>query len=246
MIIYKEEIDSTNLEAARQAENLPHGAVIWADAQTAGRGRRGRSWVSRGGENIYFSMLLKPDFGPERASMLTLVMALAAAQGIEAIYGCETQIKWPNDVVVNGRKVCGILTEMQVVPGAIKHVIIGVGINVNQMTFDEEGLSYATSLRKETGVCGNRKELLTEVLQQFKRLYAEFCQAVSLAPMVEAYQKRLANRGREVRVLDPQGEYQGVALGINPQGELLVRKADGEELEVYAGEVSVRGLYGYV
>lgn len=246
MIIYKEEIDSTNLEAARLAEKLDHGTVIAADSQTAGRGRRGRAWVSRGGENIYFSMLLKPEFAPEQASMLTIVMALAAARGIEAVYGCKTEIKWPNDIVVNGRKVCGILTEMQAVPGAIKHVIIGVGINVNQMIFDGDGLSYATSLQKETGICKDRKELLNEVLEQFWQLYPEFCLTGSLQTMVEAYQARLANLGREVRVLDPKGEYQGTALGINAQGELLVQKPDGTEVTVYAGEVSVRGLYGYV
>ena len=120
MIIYKEEIDSTNLEAARLADSLPHGTVIVADAQTAGRGRRGRNWVSRKGENLYFSLLLKPEFAPEQASMLTLVMALAVAQGMEQVYGCTPQIKWPNDIVVNGRKVCGILTEMQMAVGAIR------------------------------------------------------------------------------------------------------------------------------
>ena len=246
MIIYKGETDSTNLDVARLAEELSHGDVIVADAQTAGRGRRGRTWVSRKGENLYFSMLLKPDFAPEKASMLTLVMAMAVAQGMETVYTCRPQIKWPNDIVVNRRKVCGILTEMQVVPGAIKHVIIGVGINVNQMTFTEDGLAFASSLQKETGLIKDRKVLLQEVLQQFERLYEEFCRAGSLLPMVPAYEARLANLGREVRVLDPKGEYQGVALGISEQGELLVRKVDGTEEKVYAGEVSVRGLYGYV
>lgn len=246
MIIYKEEIDSTNLEAARLADSLPHGTVIAADAQTAGRGRRGRSWVSRKGENLYFSMLLKPDFGPEQASMLTLVMALAVAQGMEQIYGCTPQIKWPNDIVVNGRKVCGILTEMQVAAGAIRYVIVGVGINVNQMTFEEVGLDYASSLQKETGMCKDRKELLEAVMKQFEALYREFCGSGSLQSMKEAYEARLANIGLEVRVLDPKGEYTGTALGINDRGELLVRRQDGRREAVYAGEVSVRGLYGYV
>ena len=246
MIIYKEETDSTNLDAARLAEELSHGDVIVADAQTAGRGRRGRTWVSPKGENLYFSLLLKPDFAPEQASMLTIVMALAVVNGVEAVYGCEPQIKWPNDIVVNGRKVCGILTEMQVVPGAIKHVIIGVGINVNQMTFEGDSLKFATSLQKETGIRKERQELLDAVLQEFWQLYPEFCQVGTLQPIVEAYEARLANLGKEVCVLDPKGEYQGVALGINEQGELLVRKTDGTKEAVYAGEVSVRGLYGYV
>lgn len=246
MIIYKEEIDSTNLEAARLADSLPHGTVIVADAQTAGRGRRGRNWVSRKGENLYFSLLLKPEFAPEQASMLTLVMALAVAQGMEQVYGCTPQIKWPNDIVVNGRKVCGILTEMQMAVGAIRYVIVGVGINVNQMSFEEVGLDYASSLQKETGLCKDRKEVLETVIERFEGLYREFCESGSLQYMKAAYEARLVNLGLEVRVLDPKGEYTGTALGINDQGELLVRREDGCQEAVYAGEVSVRGLFGYV
>ncbi len=246
MIIYKEEIDSTNLEAARLADSLPHGAVIAADAQTAGRGRRGRSWVSRKGENLYFSLLLKPEFSPEKASMLTLVMALAVAEGIEQMYECEPQIKWPNDIVVHGRKVCGILTEMQLESGRIKCVIVGVGINVNQMTFEEEGLVHASSLQKETGMCKDRRELLETVIARFMSWYEVFCEEGTLQSMKAAYEGRLANLSKEVRVLDPKGEYSGIALGINDQGELLVRREDGSQEAVYAGEVSVRGLFGYV
>lgn len=246
MIIYKEEIDSTNLEAARLVDSLPHGTVIAADTQTAGRGRRGRKWVSRKGENLYFSLLLKPEFRADLASMLTLVMALAVAEGIEQIYDCKSQIKWPNDIVVNGRKVCGILTEMQLEATAIKYVIVGVGINVNQMTFEEEGLSHASSLQKETGLCKDRKELLKVVTERFMSWYGEFCERGTLQFMKAAYEGRLANLGKEVRVLDPKGEYSGIALGINDHGELLVRREDGSQEAVYAGEVSVRGLFGYV
>lgn len=245
MIIYKREIDSTNLEAARLADTLPHGAVIAADAQTAGRGRRGRTWVSKSGENIYFSMLLKPTFEPDKASMLTLVMALAVAEAIEEIYeGCKPQIKWPNDLVVHNKKVCGILTEMQLQQTQIKHVIIGVGINVNQMEFDK--LQYASSLKKETGIQKDREELLQAVIRHFELRYEQFLEAMTLQPMLQPYEQRLANIGKQVRVLDPKGEYQGEALGIDPYGELIVQKQDQTLVKVYAGEVSVRGLYGYV
>ena len=260
--IYKDVTGSTNEDAACMAEDLPHGTVIVADAQTAGRGRRGRSWVSAQGENLYFSLLLKPDFAPEQASMLTLVMALAVAQGIEAVYAGtrqtkatyadelqsesqQVQIKWPNDIVIGGKKVCGILTEMQAVPGKIKHVVIGVGINVNQAVF-EEGLTHASSLYLTTGQQMDRQVLLTEVLDRFEALYAAFCQAASLKPILQAYQARLANLGKEVRVLEPQGAYEGIALGVDEQGQLLVQKVDGTVEAVYAGEVSVRGIYGYV
>lgn len=225
---------------------LPHGAVIVAESQTAGRGRRGRTWVSRPGENLYFSLLLKPEFSTEQASMLTLVMAQAVAEGLEALCGCPCQIKWPNDIVLHGKKVCGILTEMQVEDGRIKHVIVGVGVNVNQTEFAVEGLTYAGSLRGELGIEVDREELLAEILGCFERLYEVFCQFGSLKPVKEAYEERLANYGKEVQVLDPSGAYQGVALGINDKGELLVRKEDGTVEAVFAGEVSVRGLWGYV
>lgn len=245
-LIYREETDSTNSEAARLTDKLAHGTVIVAEAQTAGRGRRGRTWVSGAGDNLYFSLLLKPDFAPQLASMLTLVMAEAVAEGIEAVCDCTCQIKWPNDIVVHGRKICGILTEMQVEAGHIKHVIIGVGVNVNQLDFVGEGLKYAGSLRKETGMEIDRVKLLSAILEQFEGLYEVFCEAGSLAPLKGAYQEKLTNYQKEVKVLDPKGAYQGVALGINDKGELLVRKEDGTVETVFAGEVSVRGLWGYV
>jgi BirA family biotin operon repressor/biotin-[acetyl-CoA-carboxylase] ligase len=135
---------------------------------------------------------------------------------------------------------------MQLEAGGIKCVIVGVGINVNQMTFEETGLDYASSLQKETGMCKERKELLETVVDRFEALYREFCESGSLQFMKEAYEVRLANMGLEVRVLDPKGEYTGTALGINDRGELLVCREDGSQEAVYAGEVSVRGLYGYV
>ena len=244
--IYKDEIDSTNLEAGRLADEISHGMVIVAEKQTAGRGRRGRSWLSESGENLYFSLLLKPDFAPEQASMLTLVMAQAVAEGIDAMCGCKCEIKWPNDIVLHGKKVCGILTEMQLDAGRIKQVIVGVGVNVNQVEFAAEGLTYAGSLRTELGVEVDKRKVLAAILERFRGHYKVFCQAGSLKPLQKAYEARLANYGKEVNVLDPKGAYQGVALGINDKGELLVRRTDGTVEEVFAGEVSVRGLWGYV
>ena len=244
--IYMEEIDSTNLEAGRLADEIFHGTVLVAERQTAGRGRRGRSWLSESEHNLYFSLLLKPTFAPEQASMLTLLMAQAVAEAIDDVCGCDCRIKWPNDIVLNGKKVCGILTEMKPGANGIQHVIVGVGVNVNQTAFAGEGLLYAGSLRGELGIEVNRDKLLDGILERFNGLYEAFCQSGSLKPMQEAYEAKLANLGKEVKVLDPKSEYQGIALGINDKGELLVQKADGTVEEVYAGEVSVRGLWGYV
>lgn len=245
-LMYFEELDSTNLEAVRQSAQSAHGTVIVAESQTAGRGRRGRSWVSPAGENLYFSLLLKPEFVPEQAAMLTLVMALATARAIQTVSGCACQIKWPNDIVLHGKKVCGILTEMQVAGGRISHVVIGVGVNANQMVFDTENLRHASSIQKETGRAVEREALLVVLLSEFEKAYEEFCRSGSLETLRQEYESLLVNRGREVRILEPKGAWQGLAMGINEKGELLVQRADGTLEAVYAGEVSVRGLWDYV
>lgn len=247
-IISYEEIDSTNLEVTRLSEQgSPEGTVVVADAQTAGRGRRGRSWSSPKGEALYMSLLLRPTFVPDKASMLTLVMALAVQEAIADINSDVCcMIKWPNDIVIGGKKLCGILTEMSLQGQEIKHVVIGVGINLNQTDFEEEIAKTATSLKNETGKCIDRFALLEKVVYYFKQNYEIFLETCDMSQIVDKYNRFLVNRGKEVRVLDPQGEYAGVAKGINEKGELLVEKSSGELISVYAGEVSVRGIYGYV
>ncbi len=248
-LIYIEETDSTNLEAVRNAESLPHGAVIVADCQTKGVGRRGRKWRSPAGQNLYFSVSLKPNFSPNKASMLTLVMAVAVARSIAKVceaQGSRVQIKWPNDIVVNGKKVCGILTQMELSGTDIKQVIIGVGINVNQEVFEGDDLAYASSLKRETAKSYDRGTVLQDVLCEFALLYETFEKELNLSFLKEEYEDLLVNRLKEVRVLDAKGEYEAVAIGINEIGELTVQKKDGAIETVYAGEVSVRGLYGYV
>lgn len=250
-IYYLEETGSTNVDAKRLAEEgAGHGSVVVADKQNAGRGRRGRTWESPAGKDLYFTILLKPDFAPDKAAGLTLVMALAVTRAIETYCGIEAEIKWPNDVVVNGKKVCGILTEMNVETDYIQHVVIGIGINVNRTDapkdIPEELRGVATSLFLEGGVTIARAGLLQEVLQCFEDYYEKYVQRLNLELLLEEYNARLVNRGRQVRVLDPKGEWEGIARGVNASGELLVKKNDGTIEEVYAGEVSVRGIYGYV
>ena len=214
--------------------------------QTAGRGRRGRTWNSPAGINVYFTLILKPDYAPDKASMVTLIMALAVAEGIRETCGIEAGIKWPNDIVVNGRKVCGILTEMSVEREFIHYVVIGVGINVGIQEFAPELTATATSLEAECGRSVSKAALVANTMQAFEKYYEKFQSSTDLSGVLTEYNGRLVNRGREVRVLDPKGEYQGVAQGINSTGELLVSMEDGSVSRVYAGEVSVRGIYGYV
>ena len=245
-LYYYDAIDSTNLQAKRLAEEgAPNGTVVVADQQSAGRGRRGRTWASPAGANLYFTVLLRPKIAPDKASMLTLVMALAVAEGIRSI--AIPGIKWPNDIVIDGRKVCGILTEMglSAEQGSIDHLVIGVGVNVAKQEFPKELQGYAVALEEFTCKV-NRSELLNAILEQFEGYYEQFCTQADLSSLKNSYDALLVNYGRQVRVLDPKGEYDGIARGIRPTGELIVELPDGETRDVYAGEVSVRGIYGYV
>ena len=246
-LYYYDVTDSTNTDCKRYMEEEGvHGTLVVADMQRAGKGRRGRSWESPSGHAIFMSLGLKPEISPNKASMLTLVMALAVCDGIAGVTGQETGIKWPNDVVLHQKKICGILTEMSAEPDYINHVIIGVGINVNQTEFPEEIAKTATSLCIEMGQAVQRASVIAAVMSYFENYYEKFIQAGDLSAILEEYNDRLVNRNAQVRVLDPKGEFSGTALGINKSGELLVKKEDGSVAEVYAGEVSVRGIYGYV
>ena len=249
-IVFYEEIDSTNLETRRLSQKgANQGLVVVADKQNAGRGRRGRTWRSPARENLYFSILLRPIFVPEKAPMLTLLMAYSVARVLMRIQGNNSkqfQIKWPNDVIISKKKVCGILTEMNLDASQIDDVIIGVGINVNTIEFPRELADKATSLCLEIGREINREDLLKQILQEFQNRYEDFTKIQDLSLIQEEYNQMLINRGREILVLEPGREYQAQAIGINEVGELLVEKDDGSVEGVLAGEVSVRGIYGYV
>lgn len=247
-----ESTGSTNPDAKRFAEEgAPHGTIVVADRQTAGRGRRGRSWESPAGKSIYFTIVVRPEFEPDKASMITLVVALAVAEAVQEETGLSAGIKWPNDVVVNGKKICGILTEMSMTPemNEIQFLVAGVGVNVNQDSeedFVPELRGRATSLKIESGIQIDRAALLARILHHFEEDYDLFEKTLNLSELQERYEALLIGRDNQVRVLDPMGEYTGISRGITQTGELIVEKENGEKVLVYAGEVSVRGLYGYV
>ena len=241
------EIDSTNLEIKRRAEAGEEGPVlVVSDCQTAGRGRRGRTWLSPPGKDIYMSFLLRPYIRPEHASMLTIVAALAVAGGIAEATGLNTGIKWPNDAVAGGKKICGILTEMSTDMEEISYVVPGIGINVNSESFLPEIADTATSLKLCLGRTVKRASVIAAVVRHFAEYYEIFLRTENLQGLKQLYESMLVNRGREVLVLDPRGEYRGTARGITDTGELIVTKEDGSEVQVLSGEVSVRGVYGYV
>ncbi|MDE6607476.1 MAG: biotin--[acetyl-CoA-carboxylase] ligase [Lachnospiraceae bacterium] len=248
-VYYFDKTGSTNIDAKKfAADGAPHGTIVVADDQENGRGRRGRTWQSPAGSNVYFTIVLRPAFEPDKASMLTLVMAMSVAEAIGDYCGIRAQIKWPNDIVINKKKVCGILTEMEIAleTNDIQYVVIGVGINTNQEEFPEEMKEIASSLVNEGGRKVSRAGMIQKVMESFERNYESFARIKDLSQMREAYDAMLVNKDRQVKVLDPKGEYTGIAKGINEKGELLVQKKDGQIEAVYAGEVSVRGLYSYV
>ena len=191
------------------------------------------------------SVLLRPDFEPQYASMLTLVMGLSVAQAVREL-DIEVSIKWPNDVVVSRKKICGILTEMGLEKGRIREVVIGDGINVNLEEFPDELKDKATSLYLETGKKYDRNRLISLIMEMFERNYEKFTETCDLSPLIDDYNVMLANRNQPVRILDKINPYEGIAIGIDREGELLVKVADGEIRKVCSGEVSVRGLYSYV
>ena len=246
-VYFYDSVGSTNVQARRLAEEgAPHGSLIVTDMQTAGRGRRGRAWSSPGGTNAYFTLILRPEYEPDVAPMVTLVMALAVAEGIRQTCGVEAGIKWPNDIVAEGKKLCGILTEMSVERDYIHYVVVGAGINVGLQEFEPGIQSKAVSLEQ---ICGRRiarASLIANVMKAFEDCYDVFERERSLEGLREKYNSLLVSRDAEVCILDPDGEYRGISRGINSKGELLVELADGRLTKVYAGEVSVRGIYGYV
>lgn len=242
-----EETDSTNAEAKRLAqEGAAHGTAVAANVQTGGKGRRGRTWSMEPDANIAMSLILKPNLRPENASMLTLVMALAAAQGILESTGVKAAIKWPNDLVVDGHKICGILTEMSTEIDYIHEIIVGIGINCNQTEFPEEIRETAGSLCQYAGQTVDRAAVMERILFWFEKYFAVFMETQDLSGLQEAYGAWLLNTGKEVRIVKQDRSFTGKALGIDVRGELLVELPDGTVTPVYAGEVSVRGLYGYV
>ncbi|MCB6589602.1 biotin--[acetyl-CoA-carboxylase] ligase [bacterium 210702-DFI.5.13] len=242
---FARETDSTNLWIKRLAkEGASEGTLALAEFQSAGRGRLGRSWEVPEGTSVMMSILLRPKFEPQYAPTLTLVMGMAVAKAVKNL-GFDVSIKWPNDVVVSHKKICGILTEMGVRDGKIDYAVIGVGINVNIKEFPEEMADKATSLYLESGKEFDRSQIPGLVMEAFEKYYEKFTATCDLSGLKEEYESILANYNQPVRVLAKE-PYDGVARGITDGGELLVEKTDGTIVAVSAGEVSVRGLYSYV
>ncbi len=231
--------DSTNqvaLELGHAGE--PEGAVVLAEEQTAGRGRAGHTWHSERAAGIYATILLRPRLAPVQAPLLTMMAGLSAHAAVQGVTGLSVDLKWPNDLLINGKKVGGILTEMHAEPAQVRFVIVGIGINVNQEKFPADLAAASTSLRIETGRTQSRLEVLVQFLRQFESDYNELLRegATGVVKRFEAASSYA--RGKRVRVTNGKESFTGVTSGLENEGLLRVKRDDGEITTVIAGDVA--------
>lgn len=248
-IIFLDSISSTNTYAKKKAEeSFREGTVIIADEQTEGKGRLGRQWISARRKGIWMSVMLKPDILPVDAPKLTIVAAIAVVRALWSCCQLKAGIKWPNDITVGNKKICGILTEMSAEADEIKYVIIGIGINTNVEIddFGPEVSAAATSVSIETGRAITRKALTASVLYELEDMYEDFIIDGSIRPFLNEYKGKSAILGRNVKAISKKEEITGLATDISEEGHLIVRLSDGTYREIVSGEISVRGLCGYI
>jgi BirA family biotin operon repressor/biotin-[acetyl-CoA-carboxylase] ligase len=231
--------DSTNqvaLELGHAGE--PEGAVIIAEEQTTGRGRAGHSWHSERAAGIYATILLRPRLAPVQAPLLTMMAGLSARAAVQSVTSLSVDLKWPNDLMIQGKKVGGILTEMHAEPSQVRFVIVGIGINVNQQKFPAELAGASTSLRMETGRMQSRLEVLVQFLRQFESDYKELL-SEGAAGVVKRFEAASSYaRGKRVRVTNGRESFTGVTAGLEETGLLRVKRDDGEITAVIAGDVA--------
>jgi len=237
-IIYKQQVTSTNTVLRQQASQTATGTVLLADEQTAGRGRLGRNWIAPAGTGIWMSLLLRPKLPPQQASLFTLATAVGVAQALNDM-GYHAGIKWPNDVLIDGRKVCGILGEMQGDMDGIHWLIMGIGINVTLTSLAPEIENTATSL-----VLSGKKPLArgfvaASVLNALEESY-DLLEQEGFAPIRERWQKNAVMLGCQVSVVTAQEKFQGTALDLDEDGCLILEETDGGRRQIIAGDILLR------
>lgn len=245
-VCWLDETDSTNLVCRRMAEEgAPAGAVVLARAQNAGRGRRGRSFQSASDLGMYLSVMLRPEEDMQTLSNLTAWVAVAVCDGVERCTGVRPQIKWINDLILNGKKLGGILTELGLKDGAVDHVVVGIGLNVNHSREDflPELRDMATSLSLELDDPPTLPELAAAIVLALDELVGRFPH--DREEYLEKYRSGCITTGKQVQLITPASREEAESLYIDEEFRLVVRMSGGEERAVSAGEVSVRGMYGY-
>lgn len=241
--LFLKTVDSTNEEVKRQAKKgAEHGFIVVAEEQKSGKGRLGKVWDSSKGNGIWFSVLLRPDLDPSHIPGITLAAGLGVCKAIRAFTGCNAQVKWPNDIIVGNKKLCGILTEITAEADKIDYAVIGIGINANHLSFPAELSEKATSLQRETGAPVSRTKLLQAVLHELEYHLDEYMLNPQ-ASFLSEYHELCATLGRTVTFVRNGQEYTGIARDIDTNGALLVKTEGGKMFTVTSGEVTVQGIY---
>ncbi len=247
-IIHFNSIESTNSIAKKLGDSdEANGSVVISEEQTNGRGRLGRSWVSPSHKGIWMSIILKPNLSPVDAVNLTQTAAAAVVKASEEI-GIETLVKWPNDIVINNKKVCGILTEMNAELTRINYVVVGIGINVNvdESEFSEDIREIATSLKIQMNAPVNRQELTARILNNFEELYTKFTDGNDIETSIKICRDNSAVIGKDVLIITREKSVEAHVLDIDNMGRLVVEYSDGSQEHIISGEVSIRGKVKYI
>ncbi len=238
-IVYFETVNSTNTVA--KENDFKDGTVVIAETQTAGKGRMGRTWESNQSTGIYMSIVLMPDISADRISLLTLAAGICVCRVLTKMCNIPFKIKWPNDIVADGKKVCGILTE-GVISETQNKAVVGIGINVTNKNFGDELCNKASSIYMLTGKVFERENIINAVLEEFEKTYTDFIRGKSF---IKDYEKLCINIDRQVTFVKDGKTVSGTAVNVAENGELVIKKEDGTTLNINSGEVSVRGIYGY-
>lgn len=246
-IIHFDTIDSTNTKAKElAAQGEIDGTLIISEEQTLGRGRLGRQWCSPKYKGVWMSIILKPNIDPLNASNITLIAAAAVHEALKT-FNITTQIKWPNDIILNNKKLCGILTEMNSELNQINYIILGIGVNVNisKEEFPEELKNIATSIFAETKEMFSRKELVASILNHFEAFYEEFIENKNLSFIIDICRKNSILLGKEIQLYNRGKLITGKAIDIDESGLLVIEHKDGSIEKIISGEVSMHGLFNY-
>jgi len=253
-IYYFDTIDSTNNYAKKIAEDgCEEGTVVISDCQIAGKGRRGREWASLAGKGIYMSVVLKPLLEPSQMQLITLAASVAVAEALKEQTGMDLGIKWPNDIILDARKLCGILTEMTCETDKINYVILGLGVNVNQDMEDfpadlrDKAVSLKAGCKQLTGEnkTFNRAKIIASILLHIEKYY-KMLQSGLNEEIIDKWRLHSITLGKQIMCSDSRGSYLCIAEDITEDGHLVVKCEDGSVRELLSGEVSIKGVMGYI
>jgi len=234
--VYKQTDSTSNVVERLGMDGVDEGVVVFAETQTKGRGRRGRRWVSPAGTGLWFSILLRPPWPPQAATRITILSAVALVRALREVAGLSAEIKWPNDILVRGRKLAGILTEMETDSDQVRFITLGIGVNVHAMDFPPELRDIATTVQGERGQPVRRAELAVSLLAALDRLYAQSL-AGDFEPITREWGEHSSTLGKRVAMVIGERRVEGQAMALDENGSLLVRTDSGRTEHITGGDV---------